>query len=123
MAAIAFGCDPLEQVLLAHGADPTLRDVTGRSAADWRLMRLMTRLSVALETAAGVVSARLSQLWFPVSGRLSTPLVVLELDGPLAPDTFSRLPSSDPCVMMTLGEDAVSRMSALEAPFWRRTPR
>ncbi len=123
MAAIAFGCDPLEQLLLGHGADATLCDTTGRCAADWRLLRLMTRLSGALDAARGVVSARLCQLWFPVSGRLSTPLVALELDGPLAPDAFSRLPSSDPCAMMSLGDDAVSRLSASEAPFWTRSPR
>jgi uncharacterized protein YqcC (DUF446 family) len=123
MVAIAFGCDPLEQLLLGRGADPLLSDSAGRNAADWRILRLQARLCVVLAGLPAVASARLAQLFFPGTRRFSSALVALELDAPLAPEAFADLPASDPCVLMPLGQDAVSLLARFEPPFWRRESR
>lgn len=122
MVAIAFGCDPLEQVLLQRGADPLLADAAGRTAHDWRRLRLQARLSEVLARQPAAISARLAQLYFPGTRSYSTALVALELDAPLAPAVFAQLPPSDPCVLMPLGDDAVSLLARREPPFWRRGP-
>lgn len=123
MVAIAFGCDPLEQVLLRRGANPMQTDAAGRSAADWRILRLQARLCGVLPGLPAVMNARIAQLFFPGTRRFSSALVALELDGPLPADAFAGLPSSDPCVVMPLGQDAVSLLARFEPPFWRRERR
>lgn len=120
MAAIAFGCDQVEQLLLEHGADTTLTDRSGRTAADWRILRLQARLRRLLPSAGGVQSARLAQLYFPDTRTLSTALVALELRGPVAVDALAALPPTDPAVVMALGDDPVSALARLQPPFWTR---
>lgn len=120
MAAIAFGCDGAERWLLAHGADPTVVDRRGRNAADLRILRLQGRLRRVLPTLRGVRSARLVQLYAPVSGQLSTALVALETDGPFATEPLAELPPTDPAVFTVLGTDAVSRLAQQLPPFWVR---
>lgn len=120
MTAIAFGCDRVEQLLLQHGADASRADLSGRTAADWRILRLQGRLRRLLPAATAVRSARLAQLYDPATRALSTALVTLELDGPLAADALARLPATDPAVVMVLGDDAVSALARLHPPFWSR---
>ena len=121
MVAIAFGCDPLEQLLLQRGANPQLADRGGRTAADWRILRLQARLSEVLRQQPAVLSARMLQLFFPGTRQFSNALLAVELNGPLDPQVFSALPTSDPCAVMPLGQDAVSVLARREPPFWRRT--
>ncbi|MBI5607863.1 MAG: YqcC family protein [Deltaproteobacteria bacterium] len=118
--AIAFGCDRAEQWLLEQGADPQVTDQAGRNAADWRILRLIGRLRGILPTVAGVQSARIAQLYFPVERTFTTPVVALELSGPIDSGALQALPPTDPAIFMVLGDDAVSRLSQLGAPFWRR---
>ncbi len=121
MVAIAFGCDPLEQLLLQRGAAPQLADHSGRTAADWRILRLQARLTEVLRLQPAVLSARMVQLFFPGTRQFSSALLALELNGPLDPQIFSALPTTDPCAVMPLGQDAVSVLARREPPFWRRT--
>ncbi len=118
--AIAFGCDRAEQWLLEHGADQLQTDKAGRNAVDWRILRLVGRLRRILPDVAAVQSARIAQLYFPLQRSFTTPLVALELTGPVDGGLLAALPPTDPAIFTVLGEDAVSRLTGLGAPFWQR---
>jgi uncharacterized protein YqcC (DUF446 family) len=87
---------------------------------DAKLSRLTARLVQALSTMPTVKAAYLAQLYFPSSGQLTTPILGLEVDGPLAADALGGLPAHDPFVAMIVADDAVSRMLRMGSPFYTR---
>jgi uncharacterized protein YqcC (DUF446 family) len=92
----------------------------GPSGGDPKLGRLTARLTQHLATLPTVKSAYLAQLFFPATEQLTTPILGLELDGPIAPDAFAGLPPEDPFIAMVVADDAVSRLLRLGAPFYTR---
>ncbi len=87
---------------------------------DPKLTRLTARLVRLLSQLPAVKSAYLAQLYFPSTDQLTTPVLGLELDGPLAVDAFVSLPKEDPFVAMVLADDAISRLLRLGTPFYAR---
>ncbi len=106
-AAFDRDAPPSSDAAESPGPDPKLTRLTAR------LMRLCPQLHA-------VKSAYLAQLYFPSTDQLTTPVLGLELDGPLAVDAFVSLPKDDPFIAMVLAEDAISRLLRLGTPFYTR---
>lgn len=120
IVAVAFGNDAMAELLTQCGAKSELTDTQGRTASDWKVLRLVARLRHVLAGVSSVKAAYLAQLFFPGTRQLTTPLLGLDLDGPLRPDAFADIPPADPVIAMQLGDDAVSRLMRLGSPFYVR---
>lgn len=120
MVARAFDRRDVAAVLAAHGADPGLRDALGRDADAMGALAVAARLARILPRSPSVHAAWFARLHLPVSHQLTTPVVALELTGPLAPETFAGWPPDQPITVMAMGEDAVSRLLRLGPPIYRR---
>lgn len=87
---------------------------------DPKLTRLTARLVERLSQLPTVKSAYLAQLYFPNTDQLTTSVLGLELNGPLAVDALSSFPKDDPFVAMVLADDAISRLLRMGTPFYTR---
>ena len=122
IVATAFGNDAIAQLFTENRASAALTDGAGRTASDWRVLRVLVRLRHILANVPSVESAYLAQFYFPGSRQYTPPLVGVVLDGPLPADAFAGIPARDAMVAMQLGDDAVSRLMRLGAPFYSRKP-
>ena len=120
IVAVAFGNDAVAELLTQHGANGDLSDAQSRTASDWKVLRLIARLRHVLAGISGVKAAYLAQLFFPGTRQFTTPLLGLDLDGPLPPGAFADIPPADPVIAMLVGDDAVSRLMRLGSPFYVR---
>ncbi len=121
IVAIAFGNHAVERVLLERGAHPDRADAQGRTPADWRTRRLTARLRRRLSGLRVVRAAYLTQLFFPNTREFTTPLLAIEVDGPIATDALDDMGPNDPFVAMVIGQDAVSRLVRQGKPFYMRS--
>lgn len=87
---------------------------------DPQLRALSDQLQRHLATLPSVKSAWLAQVFFPNTGQLTSPVLGLVLDGPLAPDAFAPLGTGTALVVMAIGDDAVSRLLRLGTPLYVR---
>lgn len=113
MVAKYFRCDAAAELLLEFGARWQVRDAAGRSAERFTLFGTMARLIVFCARLPVVKSAYLADLHAPRTEEYTSPLVGLELEGPLPADAFAGWPADEPIVAFALADDAVSRLLAL----------
>ena len=124
MVASLFGHRDVCELLLARGADPALRDTFGRTAERLAVFPTIGRAIRLCRELDMVVAAYVAQLHAPATHQYTTPMLGLQLSGPLPGDAFAAWPAAEaPIVVFVLGDDPTSRLMRLAPPIYQRLTR
>lgn len=119
--ATALGRRAVARLLIARGADEAARDAHGRTPAMLAALPTLGRAVRTCRAQPSVRAAYVAQVVAPHTEQRTSPVIALDLAGPLPGDAFAGWPADAPIVVTALGADAVSRLIALAPPAYVAT--